>query len=134
MDSSVHAAAERGLSPTAAISNQMVRLLSKYVGRGPTRARTTLSGNVVLVTMADTMTRAERNLVAAGEGEAVRAMRQTLQRSMREEAVAAVETILSQPVIAYMADIDTEANITIAAFVLRPLASPANLESVVDDD
>jgi uncharacterized protein YbcI len=106
-------------SPAAAMSNQMVRLFARYFGRGPTKARTTLNTNIAVVTMADTMTRAEQNLVAAGEAEAVRAMRRTLQRTMREEAVTAVEDIVDRRVIAYMADIDTEANIAIVAFVLE---------------
>jgi uncharacterized protein YbcI len=101
------------------MSNQMVRLFARYFGRGPTKARTTLNTNIAVVTMADTMTRAEQNLVAAGEAEAVRAMRRTLQRTMREEAVTAVEDIVDRRVIAYMADIDTEANIAIVAFVLE---------------
>jgi uncharacterized protein YbcI len=100
----------------------MVHLFSKYFGRGPTRARTTLNTNVALIAMTDTLTRAEQNLIAAGEAEAVRSLRRTLQGSMRAEAVARIEDILGRKVIGYMADVDTDANMGVVAFVLEPAA------------
>jgi uncharacterized protein YbcI len=90
------------------------------VGRGPTKARTTLSQNLVVVTFGDTMTRAEQNLVAAGHAEAVAAMRRVFQTTMREEAVGSIEEILGRTVTAYLADIDTAANVALVAFVLAP--------------
>jgi uncharacterized protein YbcI len=102
-----------------------VRLLAHYVGRGPTKARTTLSQNLVVVTFGDTMTRAELNLVAAGEAESVASMRRVFQATMREEAVRSVEEILGRAVIAYLADIDTSANIALVAFVLAPRTNGA---------
>jgi uncharacterized protein YbcI len=108
------------VGPAVTISNQMVRLLARYVGRGPTKARTTLGQNLGVVTFGDTMTRAEHNLVAAGESDAVAAMRRVFQATMREEAVRTVEEIVGRPVIAYLADIDTSANIALIAFVLTP--------------
>ena len=113
----------RAYSPTVTISNHMVRLLARYVGRGPTKARTTLANNLVVVTFGETMTRAEENLVAAGEGEAVASMRRVFKATMRNEAVGIIEETLARPVIAYLADIDTTANIALIAFVLAPLAS-----------
>jgi uncharacterized protein YbcI len=115
----------RPLGPAVTISNQMVRLLARYVGRGPTQARTTLSHNLVVVTFGDTMTRAEQNLVAAGEAEAVASMRRVFQATMRDEAVQIIEEILGRTVSAYMADIDTAANVALVAFVLDPHERPS---------
>jgi uncharacterized protein YbcI len=119
----------RPYGPTVTISNQMVRLLARYVGRGPTKARTTLSHNLVAVTFGDTMTRAEQNLVAAGEAEAVAAMRRVFQATMREEAVRTIEEILGRSVIAYLSDIDTDANVALVAFVLAPRVDGAGPDS-----
>ncbi len=118
----------RSFSPAVAISNHMVRLLADYVGRGPTKARTTLNTNLVVVTFGDTMTRAERNLVAAGEADAVLSMRRVFEATMRAEAVRGVEELLDRKVIAYMADIDTEANIAMMAFVLEARAESHAVE------
>jgi uncharacterized protein YbcI len=120
-----HAAA-RMASPAMAISNHMVRLMAAYVGRGPTEARTTLNTDTVLVALGQTMSRSEHNLVAAGETDAVRAMRQTFHRRMRAEAVAGVEAVLDRRVIAYLSDIDTDADIAVVVFIFEP--QPAHVE------
>lgn len=119
---------QRSYSPAASISNQMVRLFAQYFGRGPTKARTTLNTNIAVVLMGEVMTRAEENLVAAGEAKNVRALRRTLQGSMRLEAVAAVEQIVGREITAYMADVDTEANMAVVAFVFTPQVETGAVE------
>lgn len=111
---------ERPLGPAVTISNRLVRLLALYVGRGPTKARTTLSSNLVVVTFGETMTRGELNLVAAGEAEAVASMRRVFHATMRDEAIRTIEQVLDRTVSAYLADIDTAANVALVAFVLDP--------------
>ena len=118
---------QRAYSPAATIATRTVRLYAQYLGRGPTKARTTLNTNVVLVMFGQTMTRAEHNLVAAGEAEAVRWMRRKLERSMREEAVAIVEEVTRRKVTAYMSDLDPDANTAVLVFALDPRLKPARL-------
>jgi uncharacterized protein YbcI len=124
----------RSLSPAAQISNRMVRLMANYVGRGPTKARTTLNTNIVLVVFAETMTRAEQNLAAVGQGDSVRSMRETLQRSMREEAVAAVEEIVGRRVVAYMGGVDTDANVASLVFTFEPHPESGHVEVAEADE
>lgn len=111
---------QRHSSPAATLANKMVRLYAKYIGRGPTKARTTVNTNVVLVVFGESMSRAEQNLVATGDDEAVRSMRRALERIMRPEAVAAVEETLGRKVSAFLSDIDTDANVAALVFVLEP--------------
>ena len=85
----------------AAISNLTVHLLSEYTGRGPTRARTHLSGDLVAVVLQDAMTRAERSLVEQGEHERVLDTRQAFQRGMREDLAAGVARITGREVVAF---------------------------------
>ena len=106
-------------SPAAAISTRMVRLVREYTGRGPTKARTTLNSNVVVVTFHDTLTKAELNLVEAGQGEAVMSMRRTFHDVMRARAVANIEELLGRRVIAALADIDPQANVAVMVFLLE---------------
>jgi uncharacterized protein YbcI len=75
------------------------------------------------------MTRAEQNLVAAGETEAVSSMRRVFHAAMRDEATQIIEEVVDRNVIAYLADIDTAANIALVAFVLAPLPG-AELDGV----
>ena len=46
-------------------------MVRDYTGRGPTKARTTISGNTVLVMLEDTLLKGERALVSSGGEEKV---------------------------------------------------------------
>ena len=108
---------------SAAVSNAIVRLVREYTGRGPTRSRAHITGDLVSVVMADTLTKAERNLVDDGKGDLVRSVHQEVQRTMRRDMVAAVESITERKVIAFMSDNHIDPDMAIEAFVLRPRAA-----------
>jgi hypothetical protein len=54
-----------GGSLSAAISNAIVRITSEYIGRGPTKARTSIRNEMIVVLMQDTLTKAEKSLLNA---------------------------------------------------------------------
>ena len=111
---------DAGYSVAARISTHMVQLMSRYTGRGPTKARTTLNTNFATVVLDDALTKAETNLVAAGEIESVLQQRRTFHRMMREEAVAAIEQETGRKVRAYLSDIAPETAIGAHVFVFEP--------------
>ena len=102
----------------AAISNRVVQLTRDYVGRGPTKARTFVNGDVVVTVLQDTLTRAERSLTSDGKGETVTSLRQQFQRTMRPALSAAVEDLTGRRVIAFLSDNHIEPDIAVEAFVL----------------
>ena len=53
----------------AAISTAIVHMLAETTGKGPTKAKTTLGENGVFVVLQDNLTKGERTLAAAGEGQ-----------------------------------------------------------------
>ena len=108
-------------SVAARISQAMVHLVSQYVGRGPTRARTSLNTNFALVVLEDSLTKAERNLVAAGELESVRGQRRTFQALMRDEAIRAVQDATGRHVRAFLSDFSAEAGISAQLFLFEPI-------------
>jgi uncharacterized protein YbcI len=84
----------------AAISNLTVQLLSDYTGRGPTRARTHISGELVAVVVQDAMTESERSLIRDGEQNRVLDTRQAFQRTMREDLAGGVAQLTGREVLA----------------------------------
>jgi uncharacterized protein YbcI len=76
-----------------AISTEVVRLFRQHTGRGPTRAKTTISDGVIVVTLADCLTTPEKQLLDAGERELVEQTRSVLHRGMRAEALRLVERL-----------------------------------------
>jgi uncharacterized protein YbcI len=91
-----------GSSLHVSLSNAIVGFLREYTGRGPTRARTTIRDNVVLVMLEQTLTKGEQSLVAKGRGEQVLALRREYQEAMREESSAVVAELTGRNVIAMM--------------------------------
>src|SRR5215213_9939292 len=104
----------------AQISRRMVQLLAHYTGRGPTRAKTTLNANLAVTVFHDALTKAELNLAAAGQTEAVHQMRRTFQTMMREQAIDAVEQTTGRVVLAHLSDIDPAANVAAEIFIFEP--------------
>jgi len=107
-----------GGSVAAAISNSAVRLLAEYTGRGPTKARTTLDRELVVVVLGDSLTKGEATLARKGEGELVLEMRHRFQNAMRQDLTAAVEVHTGRKVIAFMSANHIDPDLAVEVFVL----------------
>jgi uncharacterized protein YbcI len=97
-----------------------VQLLREYTGRGPTKARTTINTDSVMVILGDTLTKAERALVANGKADRVTQLRHDFQLVMRDDLVAAVEGALDRKVIAFMSANHIDPDLAAEVFVLEP--------------
>ena len=100
------------------VSRAMVGLFKKYVGRGPSFARTTINDDLVCCLLADTMTHAERVLKREDQEESVRDLRRVFQGAFRDEAIALVEKIVGRPVLAFLSDHAVEPDYAVEVFVL----------------
>src|SRR5215217_4886729 len=109
-----------GGSVPAAISNAVRQLVAEYTGRGPTRARTSIRDNVVLVLLEDTLTKGERRLVSKGRDHRVIDYRREFQDAMREDAIASVEQLTGRKVTAFMSANHIDPDLAAEVFVLEP--------------
>ena len=109
-------------SVTMEISNTMVRLYKEQFGRGPTKARTHWCGSdLIMVTLEDTLTPAERNLVKMGEHQRLRDLRLFFQYASVREFCEPIEQITGRKVRAFFSSIDTHVNgMSIETFALYP--------------
>ena len=107
-----------GSSLYVTISNAIVGLLREYTGRGPTKARTSLRDNLVVVLLEQTLTKGEQVLVEKGRGENVLALRHEYQEAMRDEASARVAEITGRKVIAMMSANHLDPDLGVELFVL----------------
>lgn len=126
-----HAHRIRGASglgaPGARISTGAVQLFRKYAGRGPSRAFTTLDGDVVFILLEGTLTPSEHQLVEMGEEKLVLESRRAYQRAMREELTELVETNVDRKVKAFVSIDSPNPDIALEMFVLdgSPFAGSA---------
>jgi uncharacterized protein YbcI len=86
----------------AAISTAVVHVFSQYTGRGPTKARTTIDGELVVVVVREGMTKGERELVIGGKEAEVLQLRRAFQDNMRQDLVAVIERLTERKVEAFM--------------------------------
>jgi uncharacterized protein YbcI len=108
------------VSRTSSISSHIVHTMAEYTGRGPTKARTSVDGDVVTTVMADTLTKGERSLVADGRGQLVLDLRKAFQSTMREDLIAGVERVMGRKVVAFMSDNHIDPDFAVEVFVLAP--------------
>lgn len=108
-------------SPLLEISNAMVRLYKDAFGRGPTKARARFAGSdTLIVLLEDTMTAAERKLVALGEYARVREDRLFLQLALEDSKRYEVERILLRRTVAWICGIDPQRDLAAEIFTLAP--------------
>ena len=113
--------AERHGMQTAELSNAMVRLYKELFGRGPTKSSAVHAGPDLLVcTLENSLTQAERKLVEMGEQQRLRDVRMLFQHSSEVEFVRTVEEITGRTVRAFVSGIDTEQDVSAEVFYLEP--------------
>jgi len=105
---------------SAAISNAVVRITADYTGRGPTKAQTSIRENMIVVLMQDTLTKSERTLLAADQGDFVLETRRRHQSTMSIDLIAAVELLTERKVSAFMSANHIEPDMGAEIFVLVP--------------
>ena len=102
------------------ISTATVQLLHEYTGRGPTKAKTLITDDVVTIMLADTLTKGERKLVDNGRSDRVLQLRHDYQLTMRDDLIAIVERQLDRKVIAFMSQNHIDPDLAVEVFVLEP--------------
>ena len=89
----------------AAISNAMVQAKKRSYGKGPTKARTYVNDDVVLVVMEGGLTPNEETLLDAGHEALVREYRLRFQEAVASTLKADVARLLGRPVLSYHSQI-----------------------------
>lgn len=106
----------------AAVTREVIRVQNESHGRGPKKAYSFHSGNVLITVLEDVLTPAERRLAGNGESEAVLNMRDLYQKSMEPELRKCIEEITGCKVLAFMCDNHLEPDMAIEVFILdKPL-------------
>jgi uncharacterized protein YbcI len=102
----------------ATISREMVRLQAEYYGKGPTRAKTYIVDDLVVVVLEESFTRAEKTLAERGEREAIQQIRRRFQQQMAESFTSVVEQATGRKVRVFLSDTDIEQDVSVETFLL----------------
>lgn len=104
----------------AAVSNAVVGLLRAGYGRGPTKAKSYMLDDIVLVVMEDILTTVEQTLIAHDRQALVREVRLTYQAAETDRFVDAVERIMDRKVLAHHTQVTFNPDMAFEIFVLDP--------------
>ncbi len=108
----------------AALANELGKLLAEFTGRGATRSRAYVIQDLVVGVFEDGATRAEQNLVAAGQAGLVRQQRDALQRAVAPQLIAAVERLTGRTVRLFLSGSDESGGSSVEVFILESQPSP----------
>jgi uncharacterized protein YbcI len=113
---------DRGGMELSEISNAMVRLYKDQFGRGPTKAATHYAGPDCLIsTLENSLTPAERNMVAMGEHQRLRDVRLLFQHATEQQFREIIERITGRTVRGFVSGMDTSNDISSEVFYLEPV-------------
>ena len=104
----------------AAISDGISALHRERYGRGPTKAKTAMSGDVVTCVLEDIYTPAEHTLIGAGNFDVVNASRSAFQDTTRPDLIAIVEEATRRRVRAFTSQVHVDPDLAIETFILQP--------------
>jgi uncharacterized protein YbcI len=102
----------------ATISREVVRLHAEYYGKGPTKARTYILEDLVVVVLEETFTRAEKTLAARGEGDAIQHIRRRFQQQMQDSFTSVVEQATGRKVKAFLSETNIDQDVSVETFLL----------------
>jgi uncharacterized protein YbcI len=96
-----------------------VKLFRDFYGRGPTKAKSyVLDDRIIVCVLEETMTRVEQTLAQHGHGDKVRDVRLTFQETMADEFMRCVADSMGRNVIGYHSQLVVDQDIGFEFFVL----------------
>jgi uncharacterized protein YbcI len=102
----------------ATISNAIVRLQAEYYGKGPTRAKTYIVDDLVVVVLEESFTRAEKTLAERGERDAIEHIRRRFQQQMAEDFTSVVEQATGRKVRVFLSETNIDHDVSVETFML----------------
>src|SRR5215212_7396788 len=102
----------------ANIARAIVRLYSEYYGRGPTKSKVYVDGDLICVVLEETFTPAEKTLIARGEGDGIQDIRRRFQRAMADQFRSVVEQATGREVRSFLSETDLQTDVSVELFLL----------------
>ena len=102
----------------ATISKEIVRLQAAYYGKGPTRAKTYIVEDLVVVVLEESFTRAEKTLAERGEKDAIEHIRLRFQQQMEDDFTSVVEQATGRKVRVFLSETNIDQDVSVETFLL----------------
>jgi uncharacterized protein YbcI len=129
---------DAGQSLLLQISNAMVRMQKEFFGKGPTKAKSYMFDDMLLVVMREGLTTAEKTMLEFGHPNQVRQFRQLFQNEMTEKLTSMVERLTGRRVVNYQSQVLFDPDMSLEIFVFESAgehpAIEATINALADDE
>ena len=125
------AASARPSSLLSQISNEMVRAQKQYFGRGPTRVKSYLLDDFLLIVMRGGFLPVERTMLDAGKQDTVRQFRQDFENEMTDRLIGTMQELTGRRIVTYQSQILFDPDIVIEIFFFDEPATPEQLQDTI---
>ena len=129
---------DRGQGLLARISNEMVRAQKEFFGKGPTKAKSYILDDLLIIVMRGGMTTAEETMLRFGRADQVRQFRQLFENEMTERLTGMVEELTGRTVATYQSQVMFDPHTVVEIFVFdQPGSEDARAATVagqLDED
>lgn len=109
------------------ISTEMVRAQKGYFGKGPTKAKSYMLDDFLIIVMRGGLTVAEETMLEAEREDLVRSFRQEFENEMAERLTGMIEDLTGRKVVTYQSQILFDPDIVFEIFVFD---EPAEREEI----
>ena len=106
------------MADTAAIVSEIQRIHGDYYGQPPGEVRVHEAGDILVVLIEETFTRAEHVLIERGEAAEVQIIRRRFQRAIADQFIAIVQNATGRCVRVFLSDTDLHERLAVETFVL----------------
>ena len=117
------------MADVAAIASEIQQIHGDYYGHAPGQVRVYEAGDVLVVLIEETFTRAEQILIRRGEAAEVQIIRRRFQLAIADQFRAIVQSATGRCVRAFLSDTDLHEQLAVETFVLgEPVEDMAGFE------
>ncbi len=123
---------EDGGALLARISNEMVRAQKEFFGKGPTKAKSYMLDDMLIIVMRGGMTAAEKTMLEFGHADQVRQFRQLFENSMTERLTDRIEELTGREVATYQSQVMFDPDVVVEMFVFDSEGSSDAIEATAE--
>lgn len=133
-----HDGSDEGRRLLAQISDEMVRAKKEFFGKGPTKAKSYVLDDLLLVVMRGGMTTAEKTMLEFGHPDQVRQFRQLFQNASTEHLTKKMEELTGRRIVNYQSQVMFDPDVVVEMFIFdsddESALGEATAEGQLDDD
>jgi len=107
---------ERGGQLLSRISTEMVRAQKKYLGKGPTSAKSYMLDDFLIIVMRDCQLVAEKTMIEFGQEDLVREFRQNFENDMTSKLEGLIEHLTGRKILGYQSQIIINPDVVVEIF------------------